>query len=369
MIYTEQKTEVLTLKSLKALILAAVFTATAAAAGCSESKTSSSSSQTDAPEQAISPESISFEWQKSYQSKLDEFKGSEKFSSDSAFDLYDMTGDGNPELIISEGTDKQAVCEIYSYSGGVLSELGTAGFDGEFDYLPEFGLTREEYHGDGFLLGKFRKFEGSELTDFLTYSDNSESASSGASIKHEINGKEVLLPEYEAELAQYIGTLTMHLGRKYTFGDDSLNYAIRRSQSWGAVLGSGRKQLCRKKLLEIADAMGEDNKDAAFELCDLNGDDVPEIVVSSGSATDSACTIYYLSGDTIEQLDGEYGRYGRLLFDIGSLVFYSENETGMTYWSLADSEFSADSYNSSGSIMEVGREFALNGVGIDASLV
>ena len=357
------------MKSLKALFLAAVFTASAAAVGCSETKTSSTQSSSDTVEQAVSPESISFEWQKSYQSKLDEFKGSDKFSSDSAFDLYDMTGDGNPELIISQGTDKQAVCEIYSYSGGALSELGSAGFDGEFDYLPEFGLTREEYHGDGFLLGKFRKFEGGELTDFLTYSDNSESASSGASIKHEINGEEVLLNEYEAALAQYVGTLTMHLGRKYTFGDDAVNYAIRRSQSWGAVLGSGRKSLCKKKLFEIADAMGEDNKDAAFELCDLNGDDVPEIVVSSGSATDAVCTIYYFSGDTIEQLDGEYGRYGRLLFDIGSLVFYSETETGMTYWSLADSGFSADKYESSGSIMEVGREFALDGVGIDASLV
>ena len=41
----------------------------------------------------------------------------------------------------------------------------------------------------------------------------------------------------------------------------------------------------------------------------------------------------------------------------------------MTYWSLADSSFSADKYKSSGSTMEVGREFALDTVGIDASLV
>lgn len=356
------------MKSIKPIILAAVMTVSVCAVGCSDAK-SSSPSQSDSSEQAVSPEDISFKWQNSYQSKLDEFKGSDTFSSDSAFDLFDMTGDGNPELIISQGTDKTAVCDIYTYSDGALTALGTAGYNGEFDYLPEFGLIREEYHGDGFLIGKFRQFDHGELADFLTYSDNSDSASEGVSIKHVINGEEVLLRDYEAALVQYVDSLTMHLGRKYTFGDDSLNYAIRRAESWGAVLGSGRKATCRKKLLEIAEEMGEDNKDAAFELCDLNGDDTPEIIVSLGSAPDSACRIYYFSGEDIEQLDGEYGRYGRLMFDIGCLVFYSESETGMTYWSLADSAFTADKYTSSGSIMEAGRRFALTSTGIDASLV
>ena len=41
----------------------------------------------------------------------------------------------------------------------------------------------------------------------------------------------------------------------------------------------------------------------------------------------------------------------------------------MTYWSLADSAFTADKYTSSGSIMEAGRRFALTSTGIDASLV
>ncbi|MDO4864837.1 MAG: hypothetical protein Q4A05_11775 [Ruminococcus sp.] len=355
------------MKSLKPLILAALLTATAAAGGCSDTKSNSSPTEDSSEVQNISPEDILFKWQKPYQDKLDEVKSAD--SAYDAFDLFDLTGDGNPELIISQGTERTSVCEIYTFEGGALSSLGTAGFDGTFDYLPEFGLIREEYHGDGFLLGKFRQYEGGEITDFLTYSDNSESASSGASIKHEINGEEVLLPDYDATLAQYVDTLTMHLGRKYTFGDDSENYALRRAESWGGVLGSKRKAACKKKLLEIADELGEDKKDAAFELCDLNGDDTPEIIVSSGSVTDAACTIYYFSGNEIEQLDGEYGRYGRLLFDIGSLVFYSESETGFTYWSLADSDFSADKYKSSGSIMEAGRRFPLTSTGIDASLV
>ena len=272
--------------------------------------------------------------------------------------------------ILSEMTEPKPAYNTVSTVVRILEKKGYVGhkaYGKTHEYYPL--VEREEYHGDGFLLGKLRQLEGGEFTDFLVYSDNSESASAGASIKHEINGEEVLLRDYEAALAQYVDTLTMHLGRKYTMGDDALNYAIRRAESWGGVLGSKRKAVCRKKLLEIADEMGADNRDASFELCDLNGDDTPEIVVSSGSAMDCVCTIYYFNGDEIEQLDGEYGRYGRLLFDIGSLVFYCESETGMTYWSLADSNFSADNYKNSDSIMEVGRRFALTTTGIEASLV
>ena len=355
------------MKSIQAFLLAAVLTASAAAYGCSETKQSSSSSGSEADAQPVSPESISFEWQKAYQSKLDEFKSSADFGSSSAFDLYDVTGDGDPELIISPNTEKSTACKIYTFSDGSAAELASAGFDGEFEYLPEAGLIREEYRGDGFIIGKFRKFEEGAFTDFLTYSDNSESASAGATIKHEINGEEVLLPQYDSALAPYVEALTLRLGRKFTFGDASVNYAIRRGESWGAVLSKKQKQSCKNKLSELA--ASAESKDAAFELCDLNGDDIPEVIVSAGTAADSPCSIYYFGGDELAEVEGSYGSYGRLYFDIEKLVFYSGSETGMMYWSLADSSFSADSYTDSGSIMEAGRKYPLDPTGIDASLV
>ena len=355
------------MKTIQALLIAAVLTASAAAVGCSDTKPHSSSSGSESEAQPVSPEDISFKWQKPYQDKLDEVKSID--SAYDAFDLLDLTGDGNPELILSQGTDKTSVCEIYTYSDGALSSLGTAGFEGVFDYLPESGLIREEYHGDGFILGKFRKFDNGALSDFLTYSDNSESALSGVTISHKINGEEKLLAEYESALAPYVGALTFHLGRKFTLGDASVNYAIRRGESWGAVLDKNQKQLCKNKLNELSLTLGAESSDAAFELCDLNGDDVPEVVVSSGSATDSTCSVYVFNGNELTEIEGTYGRYGRLLFDVEALVFFSESETGMTYWSLADSSFSADSYVSSGSVMETGRKYPLSSAGIEASLV
>ena len=68
------------------------------------------------------PDSVSFEWQKAYESKLNEFKESEDYSdnqeSGSAFDLFDITKDGTPELIISPNNDGSTKCLVYSFSDG-----------------------------------------------------------------------------------------------------------------------------------------------------------------------------------------------------------------------------------------------------------
>ena len=361
------------MKKLQSLALIPMI-ASLALVGCSETKSDSPSSEAqETQNEPVAPESISFEWQSAYENQLNAFKGSEEFNSDqtngSAFDLIDITGDSTPELIISPSTDKQSSCKIYTYSAGNITELGKAGFWGEFEYLPEHGLIHERYQGDGFILGKYKNFIDGAFSDFLTYSDNSGSASSGASITHEINGQEVLLSDYDDALAQYAGAFAYKIGRKYTFGDAALKYGIKKSQSWGAVLDSNKKELCRKKLTEILSAMDTDISDPAFELCDLNGDNIPEIIVSDGSAPEAQCSIYYFNGTDISSLDGKYGAAGRLKFDIENLVFYSETPTEKTYWSLADSNFSAANYTSSGSIMETGRKYELTEENITAALL
>ncbi len=354
----------------KALCLISLLTS-AALAGCSTTKNVSSSSQEE-PEK-ISPESISFEWQAPYESQLNEFKNSDRYNSNptdgSAFEITDITGDDTPELIISPSNDKSSVCEIYTCSGGTILELGTAGFFGEFEYLPEQGYIHEEYSGDGFVIGKFKQYDGSELVDKLNYSDNSGEASSGATIVHSINGSEVLLNQYEETLAEYNVGPSFRIGRKFTFGDAAVNYGIHRAESWGAVLNKEQKELCKNKLTELLTSYTDTGSDAAFEFCDLNGDDVPELVVSEGSFSESQCSIYYFSGSEISELDGRYGSLGCIKFDMEKLVFYAETPTETTYWSLADSNFSAADYESSGSIMQVGRKFILTEENITSALL
>lgn len=356
------------MKNIKTLFILTVFTA--AAFGCSGKNSVSSSADESA---AVSPESISFEWQNAYENKLKDFISSEKYNADEAngsrFDIADITGDGTPELIISPDTEKQTVCEIYTYSGGAISEVGAAGFSGSFEYLPEQSLIHEEYHGDGFVIGKYRAFSGADLSDVITYSDNSESAASGATIVHEINGEEVLLPEYDSALEPYIGAAALIIGRRYTLGEAAVNYGIRRAESWGAVLTPTQKELCKAHLTGLIGSLTpHEDSSPAFELCDLNGDDIPEIIVSDGDTPDSVCKIYYFSGDEIAELPDAYGHGGALSFDIEKLVFFSSGDTSTTYWSLADSGFSAADHISSGSIMETGRKHLLTEAGITASL-
>lgn len=337
-----------------AIVMSAIF------AGCSVSGS-------DSPEEPvkISPESITFEWQSAYENKLNEFKNSGEFSADSVtgsrFDLVDITNDGTPELIISPNNTASASCEIYSCINGYVTSVGTAGSSGEFNYLPNLKLIKDEYQGNAFVLGKYLTYENGELTSILTYKDNSKSMASGGSIIHEINGEEVLLPEYDAALAPYEEEISVNIGRKYTFGETAVKYALKRSESWGAVLNLNEKNLFRAKLTEKLTEQAEHNY--AFELCDLNGDDIPELIISDGTDLDSSCEIYYLAGSELIQAEGKFGENGKFSFDTENLIFFTES----SYWSINNDNFSAENYTASESIVEIGRKNLLTSRNIDSA--
>lgn len=343
-------------KSVKLLPL--MLAAAVSMCGCSEKNTSEVAEESE-PVQ-VSPNSISFEWQAGYDSKIAEFKASEEYSDSSMFDIADITGDGQPELIISP--DTSSTCKIYSFSGGAISEYPEIGNGGSFRYLPESHLIWDEYRGESFVLGKIVSTETPDLTPVLTYNDNSAAASTGAKIVHEINGEEVLLTQFTEALQKYETQPSVLVGRKYTFGDVSAEYAVHYAESWGAVLNAQQKQLCSDKLNELLAASAAD----AFEFCDLNGDDVPELVVSQGIESD--CVIYYFYGEELQQLDGSYGSDGIVNYDIASRVFFASVGGNTTYWSISDPNFSAADYVNSGNIMTVGRKYLLNSSNITIAL-
>ena len=336
--------------------MTAIFT------GCSTNNSESSEEPVK-----ISPESITFEWQNAYENKLNEFRSSSEFFSDnntgSRFDLVDITNDGTPELIISPNNMASTSCEIYSYTNGSVTSIGTIGSNGMFLYLPNVQLIKDEYQGTAFVLGKYLSYEKGELASVLTYKDNSKSASSGGSIIHEINGEEVLLPEYDAALAPYENEPSVNIGRKYTFGETSIKYALKRSESWGAVINSNEKNLFRSKLTEKLAESSETGNNYAFELCDLNGDDIPELVISKGTDSDSLCEIYYFAGVELIQAEGEFGEGGEFSFDTENLIFFTES----SYWSINNDNFSTENYTASDSIAEIGRKSLLTYKNIDSA--
>lgn len=348
------------------------FATTATAVGCSAKK-----SGTDAETNGVlnvSPRSIVFEWQSLYEQKLNEFMSSDKFSEtaqrgleESRFDLYDLNNDGTPELFISANNDHKTQCEIFAISNGQVVSAGTIGEYGVFTYYPEFKLINDEYSGEGFVVGKFVSFDGNSLTEYFSYSDNSGSASKGASIKHEINGQSLSLPEYDEAMAMYRNARTVSIGRKYTFGTASIDYALHCSESWGAVLTPTEKELFTEQLksgLAVADEL---EKDACFEFCDITGDDVPELIVSEGTNVGDLCRIYYISNNVLLELDGEYGYKGKLNYDNEQLVFYtSGTDSGNACWSITNNNIS--SFNVSRSHMECGRKYTLTSENIANSM-
>lgn len=324
--------------------------------GCSNVESGSSGSSLF---KKTDPESISFNWQESYENKINELKNSENFTDTSAFDIFDVTGDGKPELIFSPSTDATSKCTIYTYENDELKEIGEAGSNGTFSFCPETKNLKDEYAGNGFILGKIMKITNGSLYTIISYSDNSDSASLGAQIYHEIDGNDVSFSEYESALEEYSKNVYLDAGRRFTFGENTINYAVRYSESWPAVLSSEQKELCVTKLTEISD-LSADKKNLAFDLCDLNGDKVPELIVSESPDEASGCAIYYFSDGNLIQMDGIYGAHGVLSFDTKSYVFFANGGSEKKYWSIANSGFSSSDYTESDSIAVIGRKYPIN---------
>lgn len=344
------------MKNYKILALSLCTLLTLPLVGCQNSDNSEISEEESAP---VSPRSITYDWQDLYEGKIREFMSSEMYSAEdsgdvgkSMFDIHDLDSDGVPELIISPDTSTISKAQIYTVSENALISVGEIGNDGIFDFLPQQNLIHSEYEGQGFILGRYAVLEHSEITDFLTYSDNSSSASTGAVISHEINGEEVTLMQYKNTFAEYNAYTSFEIGRKYTFGDGSIDYALHCSENWFSVLTDEQKQLCKDKLTELA---SQNIEGSAFEFCDLNSDETPELIVT----TPDSAFIYYFGEDTLSQLDGSYSDGSPLFLDIDNKVFYYNGTEGTVYWSMASEEFSAQDYTSSGNIVEFGKKYIL----------
>ncbi len=336
--------------------ISAAIALAAAMTGCSATKSDSDEKQFE----RNAPDSVSFEWQKAYESKLSEFKESEDFSEDqesgSAFDLIDITGDGLPELIISPNTGGSTKCSIYSFTDGEAAEIGDIGNTGSFMYLPLINTVKDEYCGDGFILGSYLKFENGAFNQEISYSDNSQSAMTGAVIVHEIDGAEVLLPDYEAALEPYTGSPAIKVGRKYSMGDGVIKYALYRSESWEEIISPADKKLCMDILKEKLLPEYETGSEIAYELADLNNDNVPELLISEGTYPEAPCSIFYFKNNTLCPVEGTYGSWGEITLDTDNLIFYSVSGTETIYWSISNSAFSSTNYVSSGNTAVLGRK-------------
>ncbi len=337
-------------RSAYAIMAASLLTLTT---GCSKTE-NVLGSQPDPLAVKTSPESVVFDWQEEYQNKLEQFQVSADCSDSSMFDLHDVTNDGIPELIISPSEDVSAMCEVYTLIGNEMEKIAVCGSSGEFDYFPSILVIGYEYTGEEFTVGEYQTYTDGFYSIDFDYYTNMNSASSGAVIRYEINGDGVSLDEFEERINAYQNEDSYKIGRKYTFSDESIQYAIHCSESWSEVLTDAQKKKFREKLSDVLDKSS--SADSAFELADLDGNGLPEVIVSSGSLEEMPVSVYYLEEDGVKEIAAKSDENGCLRLDIKNGIFYAPDQTGkLTSWSLSSDNTS--SFKPSDSIMVCGRKY------------
>ena len=340
---------------MKKIHAAAAFMIFAAViSGCSDKKSDSSKKEA---EKIVSPKTVTFEWQAPYKAKLEEFRKSADYQESngiigSMFDLRDLNSDGIPELIISPSDGADSVCTIYTYYDGVLTEIGTNGNNGFFNFYPSAGIINNEFQGSGFVMGEFRRIESGLFVTEMTYYNNMDSVASGAVIRYEIDKKEVLQAEYNEKFYSFADQPSLTVGRKYTFGENTIDYAVYCSESSDDAASSAMKKQFKNKIKELS---GE-YESAGFELLDMNGDECPELIFSEGISNQDSCRIFVYSDGELAEISEKLGINGRFGFDNEKMVFFTINPQDVDkYGSLTD--ISLEGYEKSGSLMECGRKY------------
>lgn len=341
-------------------------------AGCSSTNSTAPSDQSAVPTENvtnISPESVVFDWQSAYEQVLNEFKKSQDFVptgnyTGTMFDIMDLNSDGTPELIITPDSSAGSKAKIYTFSGGSAAMVGNGDIQGNLSYIPEQNVINFDYIGDGFTVGEYDSINGTSLVQLKNYFDNSMSASRGGTLQFKIDHAEVLYPEFEEALRIYRDYPSISAGRKFSYSDAGINYAIHFAQSWGAVLSADQKKLYVEKLTELMNTAGDY---AAFDLADLDNDSIPELIFSEGIDTSSKSHIFKLDTNGISEIGTGFGSYGVLKFDISKNVICFYDDTNQL------NAFSMTGENTSGfvlsdSTMECGRKYILCDISIAAAL-
>lgn len=336
--------------------------------GCSSAKNGVSDPEPVGEPIKINPHSIVFEWQPVYEQKLYEFASSEKFKSGiggSMFDLRDLDGDAVPELIISPNSDFSTLCEIYTFSDGALKSIDTGGNGGggEIGFIPDKDLVKFRYSGEEFEMGCYCSLGNGSFKEELRFYNNEKSLYSGTRMTYEINGEEVSLNEYESALEAYADAPELNIGRKYSFEPSTEDYALHYSESWGIVLSDNDRKLYRDVLMTHLDKA---DPSAAFELCDLNGDDFPELIFSEGDFDYASCRIYAIENGRVNEVNGGIGNNGKVSLDIDSKVVYAYATDGISFWSFKDGSLS--NFSPSAAYMELGRKYLLDLDSITAAM-
>ena len=210
-------------------------------------------------------------YREAYSAVLHEFMESEYCTKFSGFSLYDISGDGIPELIIGEDTCHYAACRVYSFQDSLI-DLGKMGTYGEIGYYSDNNIIVQYDLSQGYEFTSYSRLENGGITTLAYFNNNYGAAAGEPELYFKINEENVTHEEYEAALDEYRGETYKSLGHDYKFSEQSIKNAISGNSRW--------RELYRDKLYELRQSEGY-SEDFMFDLYDINGDEIPELFINN----------------------------------------------------------------------------------------
>lgn len=263
------------------------------------------------------------DWKQLYKDKLYDFMSSEDYTKDAAFELCDMSCDGIPELIISEGNSHDDQCRIYTYSpySDEFLDLGALGYDGTIGYYSAQNAILSRNISEGLEQGTIYHLKNrNNFTKIISYS-KSKNTAAGTTV-YKINDKQVSsFNYYQLALEDYQIDNFEWLGREYDLNEENIESALPETPE--APVPDWR-ELYTQQLHSIRRYNENYSRNYMFDLYDMTGDGIPELIVSDGELVTGNCTsVYTISGENVKTL-GVFGGYGTLGFSPGNGIIISE---------------------------------------------
>ena len=218
-------------------VLIFIFIASMLMAGCNENvagsaDTSANVAETAPPESAV-PEvneivtvkapQFEHDWQTLFYDELTNLNGLIPM-----FNIYDLDGDGVPELLFSEDPCHAASVALYTVYQGKLVFLGDYGSWGEFEYDFERNYIHSYYWQMGSGSFHIRSFENGKVDDVVSLHSYDGSFSTLPEEAYEINGEEVSEDVFNKEFEKYTFTAREDfISRKYELTPDTIESVLR----------------------------------------------------------------------------------------------------------------------------------------------
>lgn len=227
------------------------------------------------------------------------------------FALAYIDEDDIPELIIADGNYHAASASIYTYAGGEIKEVGSAGSWGRFDFAPQKNSVASYYSNMGEYIATFFNIKDGVFEQVkYFYDDHGTRGYSSDITTYKIDDNEVLEEEYYTELER-MKTECIYVTVGYDNGfvvGESLNEL---KDNWQSFLIEEDDVTAIEAYCNF---MAKENfNEWHFALAYIDEDDIPELVVADSDAHAASADIYtYIDGEVTKV--GSAGSWGGFQF-------------------------------------------------------